>query len=95
MEQPAPLKIRANPMPTSVLFGRWFAFWARGLLLDCVYRVERRSGIRLRSIALPSEVNEDEVVAEYIAGMLTITLPTVEQAKARKIKVWHEPWNRR
>ncbi|MBI2481384.1 MAG: Hsp20/alpha crystallin family protein [Planctomycetia bacterium] len=53
------------------------------------YRVERRTGTFSRSITLPSEVNEDEVAAEYKDGVLTITLPKIEQAKARRIKVSH------
>jgi HSP20 family protein len=51
------------------------------------YRVERRTGGFSRSITLPSEVNEDEVAADFKDGVLTITLPKAEAAKARKIKV--------
>jgi HSP20 family protein len=51
------------------------------------YRVERRTGGFSRSVTLPSEVNEDEVAAEFKDGVLTITLPKAETAKARKIKV--------
>ena len=55
------------------------------------YRIERRSGAFSRTITLPSEVNEDEVAAEYKDGVLRITLPKAEEAKARKIKVSHSP----
>jgi HSP20 family protein len=53
------------------------------------YNVERRSGSFSRSITLPSEVNEDEVAADYKDGVLSITLPKSEEANARKIKVSH------
>ncbi len=51
------------------------------------HRVERRFGKFSRSVNLPSKVEEDEVVAEYNNGTLTITLPKSEAAKTRKIKV--------
>jgi len=38
---------------------------------------------------LPSEVNKDEVAAEFKDGVLTITLPEAEAAKAKKVKVSH------
>jgi len=34
-------------------------------------------------------VNEDEVAAEFKDGVLTITLPKAEAAKAGKVKVSH------
>jgi HSP20 family protein len=52
-----------------------------------LYRVERRSGSFSRSIALPAQVKEDHVDAQYHDGVLTITLQKTEEAKTRKIKV--------
>ena len=51
------------------------------------HRVERHSGTFARSFALPQSVNEDEVAAEYRDGVLMVTLPKTDEAKARKIVV--------
>jgi HSP20 family protein len=51
------------------------------------HRIERRSGSFSRSVSLPCTVQEDEVAAEYRDGVLTITLPKTEAAKAHKIVV--------
>ena len=51
------------------------------------HRVERRTGSFSRSFALPCSVAEDEVVAEYKEGILTITLPKTDEALTRKVKV--------
>jgi HSP20 family protein len=40
-----------------------------------------------RTITLPTEVDADEVEATYEAGVLTLTLPKMEQAKPKKIAV--------
>jgi HSP20 family protein len=51
------------------------------------HRVERRVGKFARSFVLPCAVAEDEVAAEYRDGILYVTLPKSEDAKARKISV--------
>ena len=51
------------------------------------HRIERRSGSFSRTLSLPCNVNEDEVAAEYTAGVLTVKLPKCEEAKARKVDV--------
>lgn len=51
------------------------------------YRMERRSGSFSRTATLPCNINEDEVVAEYVNGVLSLTLPKAESAKAKKISV--------
>jgi HSP20 family protein len=51
------------------------------------YRMERRQGSFSRSINLPCNINEDEVAAEYVNGVLTLTLPKAESSKAKKISV--------
>jgi HSP20 family protein len=53
------------------------------------HRVERRKGAFSRSVTLPSAVVDDEVVAEYKDGVLTITLPKCEEARSRTIAVKH------
>jgi HSP20 family protein len=51
------------------------------------HRIERKSGSIQRSITLPCEVQEAQIVAECKNGVLTVTLPKAEQAKTRKIPV--------
>lgn len=48
---------------------------------------ERAVGTFSRLITLPVDVNPDKVEAVLKDGILTITLPKVEQAKVRKIPV--------
>lgn len=51
------------------------------------HRMERRSGSFSRTVTLPCKVNEDEVAAEYVNGVLTLTLPKCEAPKGKKITV--------
>lgn len=48
---------------------------------------ERDEDTFKRAIALPVKVDADQTTAEYIHGVLRITLPKAEAAKARKINV--------
>jgi HSP20 family protein len=48
---------------------------------------ERRSGSFSRSLSLPSIVDADHIQASYTAGVLTLHLPKVEEAKPRRIQV--------
>jgi HSP20 family protein len=50
-------------------------------------RHERSRRSMSRTIALPEEVDGDSVKAEMEGGVLSITAPKVESAKARKIKI--------
>ena len=50
-------------------------------------RHERSRRSMSRTIALPEEVDGDSVKAEMEDGVLSITAPKVESAKARKIKI--------
>ena len=51
------------------------------------YRSERFVGRFHRTVTLPSEVKGDQVKAQYKDGILTITLPKVEEAKPKQIQV--------
>jgi HSP20 family protein len=51
------------------------------------YRVERCYGRFQRSFTLPSSVDAEKVKANLDNGVLTITLPKAEQAKAREIPI--------
>jgi HSP20 family protein len=51
------------------------------------YRVERRFGSFQRSLALPQGVKADEIAAAYDDGILTVTVPKVEEEKPKRIEV--------
>lgn len=51
------------------------------------HREERAFGRFSRMIALPSLVDGDATSAEYVAGVLKITLPKKPEAKPRRIQV--------
>jgi HSP20 family protein len=52
-----------------------------------VHRLERRYGTFARSIALPQTADTEKVEARFDKGVLTIEVPKVERAKAKKIQV--------
>jgi HSP20 family protein len=54
---------------------------------ETYYRMERRQGSFSRSVTLPCTINDDEVAAEYVNGVLTLTLPKTDSSKAKKIAV--------
>ncbi len=55
---------------------------------DCTYhRQERPLGSFGRTVRLPVQINADKVEAKLKNGVLTITLPKAEVAKARRIEV--------
>jgi HSP20 family protein len=51
------------------------------------HRIERSYGSFMRTFSLPTSVDADKVAAEYKDGVLTLTLPKKEEAKAKTIKV--------
>jgi len=51
------------------------------------HRREREAGRFSRAIALPGDVNADEVKAKLADGVLTITVPKAEKTKPRQIAV--------
>lgn len=55
------------------------------------YTAERRYGAFSRTIPLPVEVDTNKVDATYKEGVLEITLPKSETAKAKKIEVKSQP----
>jgi HSP20 family protein len=54
---------------------------------SATHRLERFYGRFHRTIALPKQVNPDQVKATYEEGVLTVTLPKAEEAKPRQIEV--------
>lgn len=53
-----------------------------------VYHVrERRQGRFFRSLTLPAQVDPDGAQANFEHGVLTLTIPKVEEAKPRRIEI--------
>ena len=48
---------------------------------------ERRFGSFQRSFTLPRTVLPEDIVAEYIDGILTVRVPKVPEAKSRRIEI--------
>ncbi len=51
------------------------------------YRCEISRGSYSRTLALPSDVDENKAKAQFKDGILNLTLPKVEKAKRRNVKV--------
>jgi len=51
------------------------------------HRCEISSGSYMRTLSLPSDVDEDKVKAKFKDGILRLTLPKLEKAKRRTVKV--------
>jgi HSP20 family protein len=54
---------------------------------EAFHRNERASGKFVRTIDLPMEVDEANIKAEYLNGLLLMTLPKAEKAKPKQITV--------
>jgi len=54
---------------------------------DKYYRCERSYGKFSRSFTLPTKVVADKIDANYKDGILTVTLPKVEEAQPRQIQI--------
>jgi HSP20 family protein len=54
---------------------------------ESVIKLERRSGKYQRSLRLGKTINESAIKAQYVDGVLTLTLPRAEAEKSRKIEV--------
>jgi len=52
-----------------------------------VYRAERFFGRFQRAVTLPTPVATDKVKAQYVDGILTVTLPKSEESKPKRIDV--------
>jgi len=51
------------------------------------HRIERSYGSFSRSFTLPATVKTDKVDAKFDGGLLSITLPKIEESKPRKIAI--------
>ena len=81
---PASIKLSVEKDTLQVAAERKFAGLASG---DELHRSERAFGAFARSFSLPTSVDAARVEAAYEAGVLTVTLPTREESKARTIPV--------
>lgn len=54
---------------------------------ETTHSMKRSYGSFRRSFSLPSQVDEAQMTAKYNDGVLTITLPKAEEAKAKLIEV--------
>lgn len=54
---------------------------------ETYHRIERSYGSFSRSFTLPATVKTDKVDARFEGGLLTITLPKVEESRPRKIAI--------
>jgi HSP20 family protein len=54
---------------------------------DGYHRIERGFGAFRRSFSMPSTVDASQIQASYQDGVLTVTLPRREEAKARQIQI--------
>lgn len=54
---------------------------------DNYLRVERAYGSFSRSFSLANTVNSEAIKADYVNGVLTLTIPKREEAKPKQIKV--------
>ena len=51
------------------------------------HRIERAYGSFSRSFSIPSVVDENKISADYKEGVLTISLPKTEKARAKQIAI--------
>jgi len=51
------------------------------------HRVERTFGKYYRSFALPKEIKEDKIKAEFKDGQLIVTAPKAEEVKPKEIEI--------
>jgi len=52
-----------------------------------IHRVERSYGTFERSFSLPTTVKSEKIDASFRDGVLTVTMPKVEEAKPKEIEV--------
>jgi HSP20 family protein len=59
----------------------------RALETEAQHRVERPAGRFLRKFAVPANVNQEAIAAEYKDGVLRVRLPKRREQKARRVEI--------
>lgn len=54
---------------------------------EAYHRNERGTGRFIRTIALPSTVDEEKIIADYRNGVIMLTIPKLEAAKPKQIQI--------
>src|SRR5437016_803892 len=54
---------------------------------EAFHRSERAAGKFVRTVTLPSDVEHEQVQADYKNGLLVVTLPKAEKAKPKQIAI--------
>ncbi|MBT3449684.1 MAG: Hsp20/alpha crystallin family protein [Bacteroidetes Order II. Incertae sedis bacterium] len=54
---------------------------------DAAVRMERHSGRFHRSFTLPTKINPKKIEAQHENGVLTVSVPKLEETKPKKIKI--------
>ena len=83
--------LKASELQVTALRNRLSLSGTRQILTEdesvSYHRRERAGGHFNRSIVLPMEFQGDKVSAEYVDGILTVTLPRTPEAKPKQIQV--------
>ena len=83
--------LKASELQVTALKNRLSLSGTRQILTEdesvSYHRRERAGGHFNRSIVLPMEFQGDKVSAEYVDGILTVTLPRTPEAKPKQIQV--------
>lgn len=61
--------------------------WEQDVNEEQYHRIERSYGTFTRAFSLPSRVDATQVEASFKDGVLTVTVPKMEEAKPRKISI--------
>jgi HSP20 family protein len=83
--------MKANELQVTAVKNRLSLSGTRQILSEdetvSYHRRERAGGYFSRSVVLPLDFQADEVAAEYVDGILTVTLPRTPEAKPKQIQI--------
>ena len=83
--------MKANELQVTAVKNRLSLSGTRHILSEdetvSYHRRERAGGYFSRSVVLPLDFQADKVAADYVDGILTVTLPRTPEAKPKQIRV--------